>query len=108
MASPSSTGGSSELGLKRCNLQLSDLIGDLVLPGDEFVLSSEDGVVVLGPGLQLKPLKEHPAAEKRVAVANKAGLLVQKKPNTFYIEMAARTVSPKLGKRKKGSQYNLL
>lgn len=80
------------LGQKRRGLQLSRLVGEVLMPGDEFVLTSQEGVVVLGPGLQLKSsFTEDP--EPKVAIVVKAGILVKQNPNTFYIDMASRAVN---------------
>ena len=79
------------LGQKRQGLRLSQYIGEIVMPGDEFALTSKEGVVVLGPGLQLKAQSNEDEVDK-IAIVNKAGVLVKRKPNTFYIEMASRGV----------------
>jgi len=93
-------GGST--GLKRKGLVLDGLIGEILMPGDELVISQGHALgpspVVLGPGLTLSVGQEdekesQSQKEEKTAIVTRAGILIKKKPNTFYIEMTARNVS---------------
>jgi len=62
-----------------------------MFPGDEFVLSPNDGNVILGPGLRLKPVIDETL---KIAKVCKPGFLSKTKPNNFYISMGTKNYNP--------------
>lgn len=75
---------------KRWDLVLEDMVGDFVMPGDEFSyesFSSASSKVTLGPGLKLLPsCPDGSGSRQGRVVACKAGIVRKVKGNVFFIE----------------------
>ena len=77
-------------GLKRKGLKLEEQVGQILMPGDEFVRPTGETVTV-GPGLKFLPSVE--GVRKECIIVCKAGILAHRKPNVFYMEVRQRNVS---------------
>jgi len=81
-------------GLQKQKLVLEDHVGEVLMPGDEFVIPTEGRKITLGPGLKL--LTGHgPDGVDKITIC-KAGVLSKTKSNVYFMEYKARCVSYEL------------